>query len=143
MTNALVTINGARPGLLYNQNLLGQWFADDTSNAFPWFSVYDNPPAPDPISYAHGMRQRVFPAGTNTVFLIQSARPEQMPPGAALLINNGGKNPCFLSTKTDGSQRVPLAAGVVMLYQWQNGAWQVDTNPVTPLPPQNVKIIAP
>jgi hypothetical protein len=133
---------GLHAGLLYSQQLLGQWFTDDPSNIFPWFTVYDTPPTPDPVTYANGMHQRLFPSATNSVFVIDATHPRQIPPGATLIINNGGTKTCsLLSGVSNGLAPVLMPAGKTLLYQWQNGAWKSGTNLPTPPPPQNLRIL--
>ena len=129
-----------RPGFLHNQQLLGQWFLDDVSNTFPWYPIYDNPPAPDAITYANGMRQRLYPSGSNTVFVIAEPHPEKIPPGAAMLVSNAGQLPCALLSSTNGVQPLAIPIGSVVSFQWQNGAWTQGTNSQRPQPPQNVRI---
>lgn len=129
--------SGAPGGALHSQGLLAQWFIDDSSNDFPWFREYDSPPATTTITYANGMRHRIYPAGTNSIYAIDAAHPQQIPSEAALIISNSGKYTCAL---VSGAQKVPLPAGTVLLYQWQNGTWQRATNLPSLQPPQNFRI---
>lgn len=132
--------SGLRAGLLYGQQLIGQWFADDASNIFPWFSIYDAPPAPGSVTYANGMHQRLYPAGTNSVFIIDATHPQQIPPGASLIIDNAGKNACSLRPGANKTP-VPMPVGKTLLYEWQNGAWQSGSNLPSLPPPQNLRIL--
>ena len=130
-----------RPGFLHNAQLLGQWFLDDASNDFPWYPLYDNPPAPDAITYANGMRQQLYPSGSNTVFVMAEPHPEKIPPGAAMLVSNAGKFPCFLLSDTNGVQPMPIAVGTLFTFQWQNGVWELGTNSQRLSAPQNLRIL--
>ncbi len=145
-TNVVFTGNHAsagRPGFLHSAQLLGQWFLDDASNDFPWYPLYDNPPAPDSITYANGMRQQLHPSATNTVFVIVEPHPEKIPSRAAMLVNNAGKFPCFLRSSTNGVQPLPMPVGNTVSFQWQNGAWKLGTNSQRLPAPQNLKILQP
>lgn len=131
---------GSIQGGLFSQQLIGQWFIDDLSNGFPWFGVYDNPPAPDPITYANGMRQRLYPVQTNCVFVIDDSSPAQIPPGATLIIKNAGACSCLLSNAGSGTVSAPIPAGDMVFDWWTNGAWQPGTNMPGIEPPQNLQV---
>lgn len=132
------SVGSAQAGL-FSQQLVGQWFIDDLSDVFPWFGVYDNPPAPDPITYANGMRQRLYPVQTNCVFLIDDSSPAQIPPGATLIIRNAGVCSCLLSNAGSGMVSAPIPAGGTVLDWWTNGAWLLGTN-MGIAPPQNLHV---
>lgn len=127
-------------GSLFSQQLGGQWFLDDLSNDFPWFQVYDNPPVTDPITYANGMRQRLYPALSNSVFVIQNPDPAQIPPGAMLIIKNAGQCSCLLSNAGSGVVPAPVPMGNTVYDFWQIGAWQLGTNMPAIPPPQNLHV---
>lgn len=131
---------GSTQAGLFSQQLAGQWFIDDLSNGFPWFGIYDNPPAPDPITYANGMRQRLYPVQTNCVFVIDDSSPDQIPPGATLIIRNAGACSCLLSNAGSGMVSAPVPAGDTVLDWWTNGAWQLGTNIPGIAPPQDLEV---
>lgn len=123
--------------LLDSQQLGGQWFLDDFSNDFPWFQVYDVNPLPNPVTYANGMRQGLYPGTTNSVYVIENSY--QIPPGATLIIRNEGKYSCLLSNAGSGMVPAPLPPAYTVFDLWQSGAWQLRTNLPGIAPPQNLQ----
>ena len=111
-------------GLLSGQ-LKGQWYLDDASNRFPPWQVVGAAGKTNTVTYAAGMRQRTWAQFANTIFAIDDAHPQQIPPGAVLSITHAGEHPAplYLSTTMSGSS-VVLRPGHKIMCQWTNGGWQ-------------------
>jgi hypothetical protein len=116
-TNCWAAIDG--------RTLAGQWFLDDASNLFPPWSQTDSTGKTNTITYATGMKQQITPYVTNSVWAIDDAHPQKIPPGAVLQITHTGNFPApvFASTTKIVLPTV-LTPGQMVMYRWTNSVWK-------------------
>lgn len=128
-TNCFAAIDG--------KSLAGQWFLDDLSNQFPPWSQTDSIGKTNTITYARGMRQQITPYVINSVWVIDDAQPQKIPPGAVLQITHTGNFPAtlFASTTKIGFPTV-LIPGQMAMYRWTNSVWKKVS---LLLPPNNLE----
>jgi hypothetical protein len=129
-TNVCFRGNTANAGL-WSDQLKGQWFLDDASNAFPPWAVNGSSGKTNVITYAHGMRQQIAASKTNCVFALDDSQPERIPAGAIMEITNNGKIAApvyFSATRANGGSRTTLQGNEVVTCVWTNGIWRMTEN---------------
>jgi hypothetical protein len=135
---------GLGGGGLNSTMLQGQWYLDDISNQFPPMSYNDYVNQSNIITYAWGARAMIIASKANSVFLIDDAHPQQIPPGAVLVISNSVNYavPLFFSS-TQPTTSILLTNGNATVCYWTNGAWQLASQvQVQPLlPPSDLHVV--
>jgi len=116
-------------GLYYGLNstiMTGQWYKDDASNLFPPYAVNDNTGQTNVLSYNRGMNFTIRTVKTNSVFVIDDFHPQQIPPGAVMMIKYAGLPPTPLSSASLISLApVSMTNGYSASFQWTNDVWKV------------------
>jgi hypothetical protein len=108
--------------------LQGQWFLDDASNQFQTNTVNDATGQTNIVTYAHGMRQMITLAQTDSIFSIDDSSPQKIPPGAVMDINNLSSKsiPLYLnSALTRGP--VTVANGQTFTANWNGLQWTTNS----------------
>lgn len=138
------TSTGKQAGVLYSDELGGQWFIDDLSNAFPYFPVYDNAAPTNIVSYANGMRQSTIGAKTGAVFFVDDAHPAEVPPGATLLVQNPGQYvvKIVLSDTVAGAASAAVPVGSTATCAWQGSSWKLVSVANSVPAPVNLHVIS-
>ncbi|HXD00704.1 MAG TPA: NosD domain-containing protein [Verrucomicrobiae bacterium] len=123
----------------------GQYFFDDPSNDFPPNMNYGFAGASNVITYALGMRHQLWTSLTNAVFVLDDTQPQQIPPGAQLVILNTSAFPVpvYLSTAMSGTPTI-LSNGATATCDWSNGVWMLARLVSADLaPPTNLRVLSP
>jgi len=113
---------------LDSTSLTGQWFIDDVSNQFPPWQINDAAGVTNVITYADGMRQQVEFATSKSLIALDDTHPQQVPPGAVLVVGNTAAPsiPVYTSASLSGSP-VTLTNSNTMTFSWAGNAWQPVT----------------
>ena len=125
-TNVCFRGNEATGGL-GNGELKGQWFLDE-SNIFPPWTVNGSIGKTNTITYANGMRQKIWTSSANLIFALDDARPEKIPAGAKLQITFTGYYPAtlyFSTTQNNPESVTKLHCNELTTYVWTNGGWEM------------------
>lgn len=107
---------------MYGQGLSGQWFIDDASNIFPFFSTIGSVGASNIMSYSRGMRQKAEPTATGFSYYLDDSLPLKIPPGAILQVTNS-QFAATLYTSLSSVPPISIPVGYQGTFIWRNGAW--------------------
>lgn len=127
-TNVVFRYNTANKGL-WCSYATGQWFKDESSNDFPFYSTSDNTGVTNALTYKRGMKHSIAAAHANSVWTLDDTLPVRVPLGASMVITNSGvATPVtvYLSrTNYPSSDSVSVTKGGDMqtLY-WNGSAWR-------------------
>jgi hypothetical protein len=141
--SSLADTNSSQQGGLNGTGLLGQWFLDDPSNAFPPPTETDVVGKTNVITYAMGRLHNIWTAATNSVYMLDDKSPLQVPPGAQLVILHTGAHPAtyYLSDTDTNATGITLLSGDEVQCQWSNGSWNMTAHFSTLLQsPQNLRV---
>jgi len=122
-TNAVFRGNYGSKGL-WSVYAYGQYFLDDPSNDFPFYSVTDSA-ATNLVGYGRGYRQALAPATTSAVFYLDDSVSSKIPNSAKIWITNQTRS-ATLYTGASLSQSIAMAAGYSQIFYWRNGAWHIN-----------------
>jgi hypothetical protein len=142
--SSLAGTNPKFQGGLTSGSLQGQWFFDDPSNVFPPASDTDTVGQTNVITYAQGRLHNAWTAVTNSVFVLDDKSPQQIPPGAQLVIAHTGSHPAtyYMSDTDTNAAGIVLMGGDTIDCQWSNGRWNMTAHFSSLLqPPDNVHVI--
>lgn len=114
------TTSAYQSGLL-SGSMSGQWFKDDASNQFPIQAMNDPSAQSNVVSYAQGMFHLTSPYfNTNSIFVLDDTHPQQIPPGANLVVTNSGTHSgiLYLSQTMSGTP-ITLTNGYSRVFSWK------------------------
>jgi hypothetical protein len=117
------------PYRLYSKTLTSssQWFKDDLSDNFLPYNSLDTTGITNTITYANGMRQQISANVANSVWVIDDTHPQQVPPGAILLITATGSYPMPLySSASMSGTPIVLTNGQTITYWWAHTIWATN-----------------
>jgi len=143
----MVVVNNLTYGManaIDSSAMSGQWFLD-SSNQFPAQTVYDSSAQSNVVSYAHGAHEMTYPYfNTNSIFVLDDMHPQQVPPGAMMMITNSGIHPAtlYLSATMSGTP-ITMTNGYSGTFYWNSSTstWVSDVPAAQPSPPYNLHFI--
>jgi len=145
--NTSLPRNGQQGGL-FGQQLSGQYFIDDASNAFPTNSCGIDSGTPgftNTASYIVGMRQALYQNQvTNGVFFLDTSHPAQIPDGATMELSYSGQNPAalYLANQAPLGNPLTLYSSNVVTVQWSKGQWNFVKSSEL-IPPGGLHVLGP
>jgi hypothetical protein len=140
------TMTGTSSGSIHSSDLVGQWFIDDLSNLFPYFTNTDaGVSGTNVITYANGIRELANSGGLTPVYYLDDAHATQMPPGAFLLVSNSSPHSVklILSTTSRSATSTNIPPAFVARCDWQSPRWQLTWVHSPVAPPSGLHVIPP
>jgi hypothetical protein len=126
--NRSLTADGVEGGGPFGIYMQGQYYLDDGTNEFPPPRVGDTVGRTNIITYALGVRQRIYTERSNSVYMIDDSCPGKVPPGATLQIEHDGLQfysvPLYFSNTDPNAGSVIMRQGDVIRCRWSNGRWE-------------------
>ena len=119
--------------------LTGQWFFDDPSENFTPWGDFGTPGITNIISYCCGTKHYVW-SQNSALYALDDRYPQQLPPGAVLIITNGSSValPLMLSLNNPGAGMLTLNPLSTMRFQAQSNGFVLLTDPT---PPRNLRVL--
>jgi hypothetical protein len=106
----------------------GQWFLDDASDQFTTNTINDSVGMSNTLSYAYGMKWQINDAKPASVFVIDDANPQKIPPGAVMNIKNLSSIsiPLYFNSALT-LEPVTMANGQTIVANWNGSQWTTNS----------------